>query len=88
MLAENVNRALSRFQEGEFGLQNYCCSTLPLHSDDAARRVSETIESCFHPQSEFLLHDLLVYPSLVQDESDPHGSRAGRKTAVDGWETT
>jgi len=23
MLAENVNRALSGFQEGEFGLQNY-----------------------------------------------------------------
>jgi len=24
MLAENVNRVLSGFQEGEFGLQNYC----------------------------------------------------------------
>ena len=24
MLAENVNRALSGFQEREFGLQNYC----------------------------------------------------------------
>ena len=57
-------------------------STLPPHSDGAARRVSERSESCFHPQNEFLLHDLLACPSPVQDESDPHGSRAGRKTAV------
>ena len=27
MLAENVNRALSGFQEGQFGLQNYCESS-------------------------------------------------------------
>ena len=33
-------------------------STLPPHSDGAARRVSERIESCFRLQSEFLLHDL------------------------------
>jgi hypothetical protein len=29
-------------------------STLPLHNDDVARRVSERIESCFHAQSELL----------------------------------
>ena len=29
-------------------------STLPLHNDGAARRVSERIESCFHAQTEFL----------------------------------
>ena len=57
-------------------------STLPPHNDGAARRVSERIESCFHPQSEFLLHGLLACPSPVQDESGHHGSRAGRKTAV------
>src|SRR5215831_13747994 len=57
-------------------------STLPPHSDGAARPVSKRIESCFYPHSEFLLHDLLACPSPVQDESGPHGSRAGRKTAV------
>jgi len=43
-------------------------STPPPHSDGAARRVSEGIESCFHSQSEFLLHDLLACPLPVQDE--------------------
>ena len=57
-------------------------STPPRHSDGEARRVSERIESCFHRQSEFLLHDLLACPSPVQDESGPHGSRVGRKTSV------
>ena len=38
-------------------------SKLPPHSDGAARRVSEGIESCFRPQSEFLLHDLVACPS-------------------------
>jgi hypothetical protein len=34
-------------------------STLRLHNDGAAFRVSETIESCFHAQSKFLQADLL-----------------------------
>jgi hypothetical protein len=28
------------------------------------------------------LHDLLACPSPVQDEFDPHGNTAGRKTSV------
>jgi hypothetical protein len=55
-------------------------STLPLHNDDAARRASERIESCFHPQSEFLWADLLACPSLVQDESGPHDTTRQRNT--------
>ena len=57
-----------------------CSSTLPAHSDGAARRVSERIESCFHSQSEFLLHDLLACPSRVQDESGLHGTTRQRNT--------
>jgi len=79
ILAGNVNRALSGFQE-EFS--EALESTLPPHSNGVARRVLERIESCFHSQSEFLLRDLLACPSPVQDESDLHGSRAGRKTSV------
>ena len=73
----------SGFQNKNLALRKTALeSTLPPHNDGAARRVSERIESCFHPQSDFLLHDLLACPSPVQDESDLHGSRAGRKTAV------
>jgi len=83
MLAENVSCAASGCSEKSFVFGRIALeSTLPPHSDGAARRVSERIESCFHPESEFLLHDLLACPSPVQDESGPHGSRAGRKTAV------
>ena len=82
MLAENVNRASAGLQEKSLVFRTIALeSTLPPHSDGAARRVAERIES-FRPQSEFLLHDLLACPSPVQDESGPHGSRAGRKTAV------
>ncbi len=55
-------------------------STLPPHNDGAARRASERIESCFRPQSEFLLHDLLACPSPIQDESGPHGTSRQRNT--------
>ena len=83
MLAKNMNRALSGFKGESLLLGTIAVeSTLPPHSDGAARRVSERSESCFHPQSEFLLHHPLACPSPVQDESDPHGSRARRKTAV------
>src|SRR5215467_9093123 len=78
MLPENVNRALSGFKKESLVFRTIAReSTLPPRSDGAARRVSERIESCFHPQSEFLLHDLLACPSPVQDESGPHGSRVG-----------
>jgi len=68
MLAENVNRASAGLQEKSLVFRTIALeSTLPLRNDGAARRVSERIESCFHPQSKFLLHDLLVCPSRVQD---------------------
>ena len=82
MLAENVNRASAGLQEKSLVFRTIALeSTLPPHSDGAARRVAERIES-FRPQSEFLLHDLLACPSRVQDESGPHGSRPGKNTAV------
>ena len=64
MLAENVNRALA-------GLRQKMAreSTLRLHNDGAARRVSAGIESGRHAQSGFPLADLLACPSRVQDES-------------------
>ena len=83
MLAENVNRASAGLQEKSLVFRTIALdSTLPPHNDGAARRVSERIESCFHPQSEFLLHDLLACPSRVQDASGPHGNRASKKTSV------
>jgi len=83
MLAENVNRASPDFKKESLVFRTIAVeSTLTPHSDGAARRVSERIESCFHPQSEFLLHDLLACPSRVQDASGPHGSSAGKNTAV------
>ena len=82
MLAENVNRASAGLQEKSFVFRTIALeSTLPPHSDGAARRVAERIES-FRPQSEFLLHDLLACPSRVLDASGPHGNRAGKKTSV------
>ena len=61
MLAENVNRASPDFKKESLVFRTIAFeSTLPPHSDGAARRVSERIESYFHPQSEFLLHDLLA----------------------------
>jgi len=44
------------------------------------RPASKRIESCFYPQSEFLLHDLLACPSPAQDESGPHGTSRQRNT--------
>ena len=83
MLAENVNRASAGLQEKSLIFRTIALeSTLPPHSDGAARRVSERIESCFCPQREFLLHDLLACPSRVQDASGPHGSSAGKKRSV------
>ena len=67
MLAENGNRALSGFKKESLIFRTIALeSTLPPHSDGAARRVAERIES-FRPQSEFLLHDLLACPSPVLD---------------------
>jgi hypothetical protein len=55
MLAENVNRALAGLQGKAFGHQKMALeSTLRLHNDGAARRVSAGIESGLHAQSEFL----------------------------------
>src|SRR3974390_2142902 len=80
MLAENVNRASAGLQEKSLVFRTIALeSTLPPHSDGAARRVSERIESGSRPQREFLLHDLLACPSPVQDASGPHGNRAGKK---------
>jgi hypothetical protein len=56
MLVEDVNRALAGYSDKAFGRQRMALeSTLPPHNDDAARRVSAGIGSCFHAQSEFLL---------------------------------
>ena len=83
MLAENVNRASAGLQEKSLVFRTIALeSTLPPHSDGAAHRVLERIESGFYPQREFLLHDLLACPSRVQDACGPHGSSAGRKTGV------
>ena len=83
MLAEDVDCVPSRVSKKNLALRKTALeSTLPPHNDGAARRVSERIESGFHRRSEFLLHDLLACPSPVQDESGPHGNRAGRKTSV------
>jgi hypothetical protein len=55
MLAEKVNRALAGLQGKAFGHQKAALeSTLRLHNDGAARRVSERIESGLHAQSKFL----------------------------------
>jgi hypothetical protein len=63
-----------------FGYQKVALeSTLRPHNDGAARRVSETIESCFHAQSKFLWADLLACPSRAQDASGPRDNRVGRK---------
>src|SRR5712671_3698577 len=55
MLAEIVNRALAWLQGKAFGHQKMALeSTLRLHNDGAARRVSTGIESGLHAQSGFL----------------------------------
>jgi hypothetical protein len=55
MLAENVNRALAGLQGKAFGHQKMALeSTLRLHNDGAARRVSAGTESGLHAQSGFL----------------------------------
>ncbi len=60
MLAENVNRALAGLEGKAFGHQKMALeSTLRLHNDGAARRVSAGIESGLHAQSGFLQADLL-----------------------------
>jgi hypothetical protein len=83
MLAENVNRALAGLQGKAFGHQKMALeSTLRLHNDGAARRVSAGIESGPHAQSGFLQADLLACPSRVQDESGPRDNRVGRKTSA------
>jgi hypothetical protein len=41
------------------------------HNDGAGHRASARIESWNHAQDEFLWHDLLACPSLVQDVSSP-----------------
>ncbi len=75
MLAENVNRALPVLQEKTFSHHKMALeSTLRLHNDGAARRVSAGIESGLHAQSGFLQADLLACPSRVQDESGPRDS--------------
>jgi hypothetical protein len=82
MLAENVNRA--GFKKESLVFRTIAReSTLRPNSDGAARRVSERIESCFHPQSEFLSHDLRARPSPVQDESGPHGKQVGRQQSFE-----
>jgi hypothetical protein len=54
MLAENVDRALAGLQGKAFGHKKMALeSTLRLHNDGAARRVSAGIESG-HAQSGFL----------------------------------
>ena len=51
MLAEDVNRVLTGFQEKAFGHQKMPReSMLPPRNDGAARRVSAGIECCFHAQ--------------------------------------
>ncbi len=83
MLAENVNRALAGLQGKAFGHQKMALeSTLRLHNDGAAHRVSEKTESCTQSQSGLLWADLLACPSRVQDESGPRDSRVGRKTSA------
>src|SRR5260370_36735656 len=55
MLAENVDFAWPGFKKKNLALRKTALeSTLPPHNDGVARRVSERIESCFHPQSELL----------------------------------
>ena len=55
MLAENVDRALAGLQGKAFGHKKMALeSTLRLHNDGAARRVSAWIESGLHAQSGFL----------------------------------
>ena len=51
-------------------------STQQLYNDDAGRRVSARIESCFQPQEELLLADLLACPSRDPGAYDPRGSGA------------
>jgi hypothetical protein len=68
MLAEKLDRALAGLQGKAFGHQKMALeSTLRLHNDGAARRVSAGIESGPHAQSGFLQADLLARPSRVQD---------------------
>jgi hypothetical protein len=55
MLAEKVNRASAGLQGKAVGHHKMALeSTLRLHNDGAARRVSAGTESCFHAQSESL----------------------------------
>ena len=83
MLAEIVNRALAWLQGKAFGHQKMALeSTLRLHNDGAARRVSAGIESGPHAQSGFLQADLLACPSRVQDASGPRDSSAGTQTSA------
>jgi hypothetical protein len=88
MLAENVNRASAGLQEKSLVFRTIALeSTLPPHSDGAAHRVLERIESGFYPQREFLLHDLLAccapqefngwYRSLTSLQSAPGLSLVG-----------
>jgi len=66
-----VNRASLGFKKESWSSELFAFeSTLPPQSDGAARRVSERIESCFHPQSEFLLHDLLACLWLPKTPTD------------------
>jgi len=83
MLAEKVNRAAAGLQGTAYGHQKVALeSTLRLHNDGAARRVSERIESCFHAQSKFLSADLLACPSRAQDASSRRDRSAGTQTST------
>jgi hypothetical protein len=63
MLAQDVNRALAGLQGTAFGHPKMALeSTLRLHNDGAARRVSERIESCFHAQSKSQVFEDEVLP--------------------------
>jgi hypothetical protein len=82
--------SLSRHEPSSAGLQAKAFghhkmaleSTLPLHNDDVARRVSERIESCFRAQSELRWADQLACPSRVRDASCHRDNRAGTKTSA------
>jgi len=67
MLAENVDCA-GRVSKKNLALRKAALeSTLPTHNDGANHRVSESIESFFHSQSEFLYADLLDHVIILNE---------------------
>src|SRR4029077_16851489 len=56
--------------------------TLQPYNGGAGRRVSARLESCFQPQGELLLADLLGCPSRDPGACDHRGNRARTRTSA------